>query len=62
MTDREWEKLTGKKINRTTQRRQHAAERAAAIAALGFAPEQPCDPYAASTGELVRWAAEVTHG
>lgn len=61
MTDEMWSKMTGQpKINRAAQRRQHAAERAAAIAALGMAPEimTADDRYCATTGELVRWARE----
>lgn len=58
MTDKQWSKLMGIKINRAAERRQHAAERAELIAALGMMPEDPSDPYAASTGELLRWARE----
>lgn len=47
-----------KQINRAAQRREHAAERAAAIAKLGMAPEDGTADgrYVATTGELVAWA------
>jgi hypothetical protein len=58
MTDAEWTRLTGIKVNRAAERRKHAAERAALVAELGMAPEDPTDQYAATTGELLQWAAE----
>lgn len=56
ITDREREQIAGVKVNRAAQRRRDAAERAAAIAALGMAPEDGTADgrYVATTGELVR--------
>ena len=61
MNDARWAKMMGtKQINRAAQRREHAAERAAAIAKLGMAPEildqGHGEMYAATTGELIAWA------
>lgn len=60
MNDRQHEQIFGVKINRAAQRRAEQAERAAAIAALGMEPEDGTADgrYAATTGELVKWAKE----
>ncbi len=56
-----WLTLDARPINRAAQQRAGATQRAAAIAALGMAPEVSsayADRYAATTGELVKWANE----
>jgi hypothetical protein len=61
VTDAQWAQMTNSpKINRTAQRRAHAAERGSLIAFLGWSPEDGTADtrYAATTGELLKWARE----
>lgn len=58
ITDRQWEKITGKKINRAAERRKHALERARLIVYLGMEPERYPYQYAHTTGELLKLARE----
>lgn len=56
ITDREWPKMTGVKVNRAAERRAEAAKRAELCALLGYPIDCCC-----SNGELVRFAREAGH-
>lgn len=49
---------TGRIKNQSLDRRLVARERELAIKLLGMAPEASAEKYAATTGELRRWAIE----
>jgi hypothetical protein len=55
-------KKTGARLSEAARVRAQAAQRAAAIKALGMKPEpaptQRGEEYAATTGELISWARE----
>lgn len=45
-------------VESAARRRAHARFRAHLIRLLGMAPEDPSNPYAATTGEFRRWARQ----
>lgn len=53
VSDRQWERMTGRKINRAAERRAELEERYRLCAALGYPVDCCC-----TTGELVRFAKE----
>lgn len=49
----------GRIVNEALDRRLQARERELAIELLGWAPEEGGSRYAATTGEMLRWAREA---
>lgn len=56
-TGKALQRKDGKRVNESAWRRAEDTQRAALIQALGMEPENG-ERYAATTGELARWARE----